>query len=184
MTFFTQLRGTCVLESKMPLAYWPGADPEMQSPWSEGRVGGAELEMDIRFERQRIYVAPRKSVLFFAWVDGEKVRCYVKQDALIGPARALREESDLFQRCLLEFDRHRRVIESTTGRLIRERRFDPDGAVTVSSSVLALEAEPALGALARSRAAERRSPPLARSRQATADRAPLGQTARRAKARR
>ena len=49
--------------------------------------------MDITFETQRLYVAPRKSVLFFARVGDQRVRCYVEQDALIEPARALREEA-------------------------------------------------------------------------------------------
>ena len=64
--------------------------------------------MKISFEARRLYVAPRKSVLFFARSNDEKIRCYVQQDALIEPARGLREESGVFQRCLLAFDQHAR----------------------------------------------------------------------------
>jgi len=103
--------------------------------------------MELFFEPQRLYVATRKSVLFFARIGDEKIRCYVQQSALIEPARGLREESDVFQRCLLAFDQHRPAIESATRRLIEANRFDGDGGVTISRKVLALEAELPLVAL-------------------------------------
>ena len=103
--------------------------------------------MEIIFESGRLYVAPRKSVLFLARIADEKIRCYVTQDALIEPPRSLREESDVFQRCLLAFDQHRGAIESAAARLIEASKFDPDGAVTISRTVLALEMEPPLRAL-------------------------------------
>jgi hypothetical protein len=104
--------------------------------------------MRIVFEPRRLYVAPRKSVLFFARLDGKKVRCYVEQDALVEPARGLREEADIFQRCLLAFDQHRTAIESAAARLLMAGQLDEDGAVTVSSIALALEVDPPLAALA------------------------------------
>jgi hypothetical protein len=103
--------------------------------------------MEIIFDRRRFYVAPRASVLFFAKIGDEKIRCYVKQDALTEPARGLREESDVFQRCLLAFDQHRGSIQSAAARLIEASNFDPDGAVTITSSALALETAPPLRAL-------------------------------------
>lgn len=103
--------------------------------------------MEITFESRRLYVAPRRSILFFARVGTEKIRCYVNQDALIEPARSLREESDVFQRCLLAAEQHKAAIESAAERLIRAGQFDPDGAVTISRAALALEAEPPLAAL-------------------------------------
>ena len=103
--------------------------------------------MKILFEARRLYVAPRKSVLFFARSNDEKIRCYVQQDALIEPARGLREESGVFQRCLLAFDQHRRTVESAAKRLIEAKKFDADGGVTISRAALALEAEPPLMAL-------------------------------------
>jgi Protein of unknown function (DUF1488) len=103
--------------------------------------------MQITFESRRLYVAPRKSVLFFARMGDEKIRCYVKQDALIEPARGLREDADVFQRCLLAFDEHRGAIESAAARLIKANELDPDGAVTISGTALALEKEPPLRAL-------------------------------------
>jgi hypothetical protein len=89
---------------------------------------GAEQSMKILFEARRLYVAPRKSVLFFARSNDEKIRCYVQQDALIEPARGLREESDVFQRYLLVFDQHRHTVESAAKRLIEAKKFDADGA--------------------------------------------------------
>ena len=103
--------------------------------------------MEFFFEARRLYVATRKSVLFFARVGDEKIRCYVQQNALIEPARGLREEADVFQRCLLAFDQHRRAIELAAKRLIEAKRFDGDGGVTISRAALALEAEPPLVAL-------------------------------------
>jgi hypothetical protein len=46
---------------------------------------------------------PRKSVLFFARVGDQRVRCYVQQDALIEPAHTLGEDVDVYQRCRLAF---------------------------------------------------------------------------------
>ena len=103
--------------------------------------------MEITFESRRLYVAPRKSILFFARMGDEKIRCYVEQDALIEPARGLREESDVFRRCLLAFDQHRGAIESAAARLIKANRLDPDGAATISRTALGLETEPPIAAL-------------------------------------
>jgi hypothetical protein len=103
--------------------------------------------VDVTFEDRRLYVAPRKSVLFFAKVGEQRVRCYVREDALIEPARGLREEADLYQRCLLAFDQHRDAIQAAARRLIEARPPESDGAVVVSKTALALEAEPPLTAL-------------------------------------
>jgi len=97
--------------------------------------------VDIAFESRRLYVAPRKSVLFFARIGAHRVRCYVEQDALIERARALREDTDLFQRCLLAFDDHKDLIQAAARRLIAARPDDLQGAVVVSSAALTLEAE-------------------------------------------
>ena len=70
------------------------------------------------------------------------------QDALIEPPRSLREESDVFQRCLLAFEQHKDAIESAAERLIKADEFDADGAVTIPRDALALEAGHPLAALA------------------------------------
>jgi hypothetical protein len=103
--------------------------------------------VDVAFEARRLYVAPRKSVLFFARVGGRRVRCYVQQDALIEPARALREDADVYHRCLLAYDNHRDLIHAAARRLIEANAVRPDGAVVVSSAALALEAKAPLAAL-------------------------------------
>lgn len=103
--------------------------------------------MEIEFEARRFYVAPRKSVLFFARVGEDKIRCYVKQDGLIEPPRGLREEADVYQRCLLAFDQHRAAIESAAARMLTAGELDEDGAVTISGTALALEINPPLAAL-------------------------------------
>jgi Protein of unknown function (DUF1488) len=108
--------------------------------------------MDITFETERLYVAPRKSVLFFARAGDQRVRCYVEQDALIEPARALREEADIYQRCLLAFDHHKDLIQATARRLIEAKGGGLDGVVVVSSTALALERETPLPALEKRRA--------------------------------
>jgi hypothetical protein len=103
--------------------------------------------VDVTFEARRLYVAPRKSVLFFAKVGDRRVRCYVKEDALVEPARGLREEADVYQRCLLAFDEHRDAIEAAARRLIEANVAESGGAVVVSKSALALKPEPPLTAL-------------------------------------
>jgi hypothetical protein len=97
--------------------------------------------VDIVFETRRLYVAPRKSVLFFAKVGDHRVRCYVEEDALIEAPRALREESDRYQRCLLAFDRHKDLIQVVARRLLEAKGDDLDGALIVSGSALALAPE-------------------------------------------
>jgi hypothetical protein len=103
--------------------------------------------VDIVFENRRLYVAPRKSVLFFAQAGGRRLRCYIKQEVLIEPPRGLREDADLYQRCLLAFDQHRGPIQAAAKRLIEAGVVDLDGAVVVSRTALTLEAEPPLEAL-------------------------------------
>lgn len=103
--------------------------------------------MNITFEARRLYVAPRKSVLFFANVGDQRVRCYVKEDALVEAARGLREEADMYQRLLLAFDQHRDAIHAAARRLLEAKVVESDGAVVVSKTALALEVEPPLVAL-------------------------------------
>ena len=102
---------------------------------------------DITFESRRLYVAPRKSVLFFARVGDRRIRCYVKEDALVDPARGLREDADPYQRCLLAFDQYKDSIQATAARLIEANVMESDGTVVVSRTALTLEAEPPLAAL-------------------------------------
>lgn len=106
--------------------------------------------MQIVFEPRWFYVAPRKSVLFFARVGEEKIRCYVTQDALVEPARGLREEADVVQRFLLAFDEHRAKIESAAARLLNAALVDEDGAVTVSRPGTCLASRRSPGSATRS----------------------------------
>jgi hypothetical protein len=102
---------------------------------------------DITFESRRLYVAPRKSVLFFARVGDRRLRCYVKEDALVDPARGLRVDADSYQHCLLAFDQHKDSIQAAAARLIEASVMEPDGAVVVSRTALSLEVQPPLEAL-------------------------------------
>ena len=95
--------------------------------------------MNVTFEARRLYVAPRKSVLFFAKVGDQRVRCYVQQDALVESAGG--DEADLYQRCLLSFDQHRDAIQAAAMRLIDASVLTTGGAVIVSRTALTLEAD-------------------------------------------
>ena len=75
------------------------------------------------------------------------MRCYVEQDALIEPARALREDTDIYQRCLLAFDHHKELILATARHLLAAKGDQLDGALVVTSTALALEAKAPLPAL-------------------------------------
>jgi Protein of unknown function (DUF1488) len=103
--------------------------------------------VSVTFEGRRLYVAPRKSVLFFARVGDQRVRCYVQQDALIEPARALGEDADVYQRCLGAYDHHRELIQATARRLIEANVGGLDSVVVVSRAALALQVEAPLAAL-------------------------------------
>jgi hypothetical protein len=102
---------------------------------------------EIIFETRRLYVAARKSVLFFARVGDHRVRCYVEQDALIEPVRGLREEADVYQRSLLAFDQHRDLIHAAARRLLETKGDQLDGALVISRTTLGLETEIPLRAL-------------------------------------
>jgi hypothetical protein len=80
-------------------------------------------------------------------VGDHRVRCYVEQDALIEPARALREDTDIYRRCLLAFDHHKDLIQATARRLLAAKGDELDGALVVTSTALALEAKAPLPAL-------------------------------------
>ena len=95
--------------------------------------------MNVTFEAGRLYVAPRKSVLFFAKVGDQWMRCYVPQEVLIGPPRTLREEADLCKRCLVSFDEHVEAIRAAAARLIEASLLTADGAVIVSQAALTLQ---------------------------------------------
>ena len=71
----------------------------------------------------------------------------MQQDARIEPRRALREDADVYQRCLLAYDDHRDLIQAAARRLIEANLVTRDGAVFVSSNALALEAKVPLAAL-------------------------------------
>ena len=103
--------------------------------------------MKVTFEARRFYVAPRKSVLFFARLGDQRVRCYVEQHALIEPERALREDADAYRCSLLAFDHHRDLIQATARRLIADRGDRLDNALVLSRTSLALKAETVLAAL-------------------------------------
>jgi hypothetical protein len=96
-----------------------------------------DIDMDVTFEARRLYVAARKSVLFFAKVGEQRVRCYVQQDALVESARG--KEADLYQCCLLSFDQHRDAIQAAAMRLIDVSVLTTGGAVIVSRAALLLE---------------------------------------------
>jgi hypothetical protein len=96
---------------------------------------------NIIFEVRRLYVPPRKSVLFFARVGEQRVRCYVKQDALIESAPGADDQLDLYQRCLLAFDQRRDSIHIAAARLLEANITESDGAVVVSRTALVLETE-------------------------------------------
>lgn len=99
--------------------------------------------MEIIFETRRLYVAARKSVLFFARVGDHRVRCYVEQNALIEPARVLREDTDIYQRWLLAFDHHKDLIEATARRPLATKGDQLDRALVLTSTALTLEAKTA-----------------------------------------
>ena len=66
----------------------------------------------------------------------QRVRCYIHQDALIEPERALRDDGDVYQRFLLAFDRRKDLIQAAARRLIEAKIGELEGVVVVSSAAL------------------------------------------------
>ena len=95
--------------------------------------------MNVTFEQKRLYVAPRKSVLFFAQVGDRRLRCYVKHAVLLEPQSVPRDEAEAYQHYLSAYDRNRDLIQASARRLIEANALEPDGAVIVSSVAIAVE---------------------------------------------
>ena len=95
--------------------------------------------MNVTFEQRRLYVAPRKSVLFFAQVGERRLRCYVKHAVLLEPQSVPRDEAEAYKQYLSAYDRNKDLIQASARRLIEANVLEPDGAVIVSSAAMALE---------------------------------------------
>ena len=95
--------------------------------------------MNVTFEQRRLYVAPRKSVLFFARVGDRRLRCYVQHAALLEPRSVPRDEPEAYKHYLSAYDRDKDLIQAAARRLIEANVLEPDGAVIVSSVAIALE---------------------------------------------
>jgi hypothetical protein len=96
--------------------------------------------MTVTFENKRLYVAPRKSVLFFALVGERRLRCYVQHAALLEPRSAPRDQAESYKQYLSAYDRDKDLIQAAAKRLIEANMLEPDGAVIVSRLAIALEA--------------------------------------------
>jgi Protein of unknown function (DUF1488) len=95
--------------------------------------------MNITFEQRRLYVAPRKSVLFFALVGERRLRCYVQHAALLEPQSVPRDEAEAYKHYLSAYDQNRDLIQTAAKRLIEANALERDDAVIVSSVAIALE---------------------------------------------
>ena len=95
--------------------------------------------MKVTFEQRRLYVAPRRSVLFFALVGERRLRCYVQRAALIEAQSAPRDEAEAYKHYPAAYDRDKDLIQAAARRLIEADILEPDGAVIVSSVAIALE---------------------------------------------
>lgn len=93
--------------------------------------------MDVTFEARRLYVAPRKSVLFFAVVGKRRLRCYVHEAALVEPASIPRDETEPYKHYLSAYDRGKDLIHAAARRLIEANIMERDAPVIVSSVALA-----------------------------------------------
>ncbi len=97
------------------------------------------MQMNVTFEARRAYVAPRKSVLFFAVLGERRLRCYVQEAALLGRQNSPRDVREAYEHCLSVYDRDKDLIQAAARRLIEANLLERDGAVIVSSFVFALD---------------------------------------------
>jgi hypothetical protein len=56
--------------------------------------------MNLAFEARRVYVAPRKSVLFFAVIGEQRLRYYVHETVLLEGRDSARDETEAYKDCL------------------------------------------------------------------------------------
>ena len=97
------------------------------------------MQMNVTFEARRAYVAPRKSVLFFAVLGERRLRCYVQEAALLERQSSPRDATEAYEHCLSVYDRNKDLIQAAARRLIEANLLERDGAVIVSSFAFALE---------------------------------------------
>jgi Protein of unknown function (DUF1488) len=85
----------------------------------------------VEFEQGRLYVEARQSVLFFARIGEQRLRCYVTRDALAQHFGAQSETANAYKYCLRAYDRNAELIHEVARQLIAAKRYAPDGAVIV-----------------------------------------------------
>ena len=95
--------------------------------------------MNVTFEGRRLYVAPRKSVLFFAVIGERRLRCYVHETALLERQDVPRDETEAYKHYLSAYDRDKDQIQAAARRLIEANVLELDGAIIVSSLARTLE---------------------------------------------
>jgi hypothetical protein len=90
----------------------------------------------IRFEDGRLYVEPRKSVLFFARVGEARIRCYVDRATLVEHFGAKDDAENAYKFCVCAYDRNREPIQELATRLIDEAGFAADAEVLITPDVV------------------------------------------------
>ena len=95
------------------------------------------MSTGVEFEQGRLYVEPRKSVLFFARLGEARLRCYVTLETLVEHFGARRDIANAYKYCLRAYDRNDEVIQEIARQLILENEFAPDGAIVVGAATVA-----------------------------------------------
>jgi hypothetical protein len=95
--------------------------------------------MNLAFEARRVYVAPRKSVLFFAVIGEQRLRYYVHETVLLEGRDSARDETEAYKDCLSAYDRDKDLIQAVARRLIETNDLELDSAIIVSSVARTLE---------------------------------------------
>lgn len=94
------------------------------------------MPVGVEFEQGRLYVEPRQSVLFFARVGEQRLRCYVTRDALVQHCGARADAANAYKYCLRAYDRNAELIHEVARRLIAAKGYAADGAVVVVAAAI------------------------------------------------
>ena len=94
------------------------------------------MPFGVEFEQGRLYVEVRESVLFFARVGEQRLRCYVTRDTLVAHFGARKDTATAYKFCLCAYDRKAEIIHEIAKQVITDKAFASDGAVVITPEVV------------------------------------------------
>jgi hypothetical protein len=92
-----------------------------------------QTDSAIQFPHGEVYDDLTESVVYWALVDGKRIRCRISMEALSDHFRAPLDSPDLSKTLIETFMKNRQKIEEITARKIQANQFEPDETILVKS---------------------------------------------------